>query len=154
MLSRFRQSETYARLEQYEIVHQFVKYAMVGCLNTALFIGIFNALDLAIPTVSAYATAFFVTSVGSFLLNKWWSFRDHRKERVVRQYLRFVTFTLIGLGLNTGAFRLLLIPLEQYGRLGKNAAALATVPLSVVWNFSAYRRWTFTPTKRRAVARV
>lgn len=151
MLNRLRQTKTYARLERYEIAHQFVKYAMVGVLNTAIFLAIFNALDFALHTVGAYATAFFVTSVGSFTANKFWSFRDHRTDRVVRQYLRFVIFTLIGLGLNTGAFRLLLIPLEQYGRLGKNAAALATVPLSVIWNFNAYRRWTFTPSKRPAV---
>ena len=55
----------------------------------------------------------------------------------------FLLMTLIGLALNTGAFRLLLIPLEEYGRLGRNAAALATVPISVAWNFTAYRRWTF-----------
>lgn len=148
MLTRLRQSKAYARISEYEIVHQFVKYATVGVLNTTLFFGLFNALDFLIPTVGAYAAAFLITSVGSFILNKFWSFRDQSRHRVVRQYLVFVIFTLFGLGLNTGAFRLLLIPLEQYGRLGKNAAALATLPLSVIWNFTAYRRWTFKPTPR------
>ena len=61
----------------------------------------------------------------------------------MRQYLHFVSFTLVGLGLNTGVFSLLLIPLDQYGALGENAAAFLALPFSVLWNFTGYRYWVF-----------
>lgn len=145
MLTGLRRSKVYTRLHRHEIVRQFVKYAMVGAVNTVMFFTLFNVLDTWIHTVAAYAVAFFSTSVWSFALNKFWSFRDHRTERifVVRQYVLFAVLTLAGLALNTGAFRLALIPLAKYGRLGKNAAALCTSPLSILWNFTAYRRWIF-----------
>jgi putative flippase GtrA len=121
-----------------------VKYAIVGCLNVALSLGIFNVLRLVgTPRLVASSVAFLLTSINGFVLNKLWSFRDRRSERVTRQYLRFVSFTLVGLGLFSVAFRLLLIPLEDFGRIGENVAFLSSLPVSVVWNFTAYRRWTF-----------
>lgn len=149
MLTQLRQSKVYSRLHGHEIVRQFVKYAIVGVLNVGLYLGIFNLLLLAdIHILVANAIAFSVTSVNSFLLNKVWSFRDQRRHAVVRQYFTFVFFTLVGLGLNTAVLSLLLIPLEQYGTLGKNAAALGSVPVSVLWNFTSYRLWTFKDPKR------
>jgi putative flippase GtrA len=147
--SQFRRSKTYERLSRHEIVRQFVKYAVVGVLNVAIFLTIFNVLrSMDVPVLGANAIAFVVTSVNSFLLNKFWSFRDHRREAFVRQYLVFVLFTIVGLALNTAVFRLLLIPLAQFDRLGENAAALGALPVSVIWNFTTYRRWTFKPSAR------
>ena len=144
MLTQLRRSKVYERLHRHEILRQFVKYAIVGCLNVVIFLAIFNLLLVAdVPVLGANAVAFSVSSVNSFLLNKFWSFRDQRRDAIVRQYLVFVFFTLVGLALNTGLLSLLLIPLDDYGTIGKNAAALCSLPVSVIWNFTSYRRWTF-----------
>jgi putative flippase GtrA len=149
MRTQFRQTKVYERLSRHEVVRQFIKYAIVGCLNVAIFLALFNVLRLMdVPPLGANAISLLLTSVNSFLLNKFWSFRDHRRERVVRQYLVFVIFTAVGLGLNTLVFRLLLIPLEEYGRIGENAAALGALPVSVLWNFTTYRRWIFKHSPR------
>lgn len=149
MLTQLRQSSVYSRLHRHEVVRQFVKYAIVGCLNVGLYLAIFNLLLLAdVHVLAANAIAFSITSVNSFFLNKAWSFRDQRRHAVVRQYFTFVFFTLVGLGLNTGVLSLLLIPLDTYGTIGKNLAALGSVPVSVIWNFTSYRLWTFKDPKR------
>ncbi len=146
MLQRARSSALYAWLRQRPAALQFVRYALVGLLNVTLFLGLFNLLLWAgWHTIAANAVAFFVTSVNSFTLNKLWAFKDPRRSAVLRQYLVFVFFTLIGLAINTSVLYLLLIPLEPFGTLGKNAAALGAIPFSVVWNFLSYRRWTFKP---------
>lgn len=144
MFEQLQRSKLYATLHQHEIVRQFVKYAIVGCVNVAASLGIFNGLRaLNVHRLAASAIAFVLTSINGFVLNKIWSFRDRRADRVTRQYFKFAFFTLIGLALFTAAFRLLLIPLEQHGRLGENIAFLASVPVSVIWNFTSYRYWTF-----------
>lgn len=131
------------------IVGQFARYATIGALNVAFYFVLFNAfLLLGAPTLVANAIAFFITSVNSYVLNKRWAFRD-TQPRVVRQYFVFVGFTLVGLALNTAVLSALLIPLEGYGTTGKNLAALGALPVSVIWNFTSYRRWTFS---RRADA--
>lgn len=152
MLSQLRRSKVYTWLGRHEIVRQFVKYALVGALNLTLFLGIFNGLrSIHVPVLGAYAAGFFTTNVLSFFLNKRWSFRDQRSHSVHRQYFLFAFLTLVGFGLSSTAFRLLLLPLHQFGRLGENAAALGAVPVSVLWNFMSYRRWAF---KRRSAASV
>lgn len=149
MLSQLRRTKVYSRLGRHEIVRQFVKYAMVGCVNVALFLGIFNLLlHLGAHDLVADVIAFALTSISSFTFNKLWSFRDTRTHAVVRQYFLFVSFTLIGLGLQLSLFSVLLVPLRDFGRIGKNAAALGALPFSVIWNFTAYRRWTFKATPR------
>jgi putative flippase GtrA len=143
-MQSLKTSRTYERLTRHEIVRQFVKYGVVGILNVALFFAIFNGLrPTDLHTIGRYAIGFLTTSVLSFFLNKHWSFRDPRRHAVIRQYLHFVSFTLVGLGLNTGVFSLLLIPLDQYGALGENAAAFLALPFSVLWNFTGYRYWVF-----------
>lgn len=136
----------YARLARHPWLLQFVRYGLVGVVNVLLFFGLFNLLLwVGWPILGANALAFFLTSINSFTLNKLWAFRDQRRKAVIRQYLVFVTFTLIGLGINTGMLTLLLIRLERYGTIGKNLAALGAIPFSVAWNFFSYRRWTFKP---------
>ncbi len=135
------------RVRRHEMTAQFLRYAAVGCLNVALFFSLYNLLtpdpSTRIRTIAAYACAFLVTNVVSFTLNKLWAFKDTRRGRVVHQYALFLFLTVVGLGLQLGVFSLLLIPLHQFGRLGRNLAALPGIPISVLWNFTAYRRWTF-----------
>src|SRR5439155_24245267 len=115
--------ELAGRVRRHEITGQFVRYAAVGCLNVALFFTIFNLLTPAntsrARTVAAYACAFLITSVVSFALNKTWAFKDTRRERIAHQYALFLVLTVVGLALQLGVFSLLLIPLHQYGRLGR-----------------------------------
>jgi putative flippase GtrA len=139
--------ELAVRVRHHEITGQFLRYAAIGALNVLFFFILFNLFTPAhstrARTVIAYAGAFLITSVFSFAMNKIWAFKDTRRERIAHQYALFLVLTLIGLGMQTGVFSLLLIPLHQYGRLGRNAAALPGIPLSVLWNFTAYRKWTF-----------
>ena len=151
LLTQFRSTKTYERVTRHEIVHQFLKYAMIGALNVCVHVGIFNILVLAgVPTLAANAVAFFVASINSFVWNKRWAFRDARRNAVVRQYFVFLFFTVVGLALHTGAFSLLLIPMHPHGTIGKNVALLLALPVSVIWNFTCYKLWTFTPTDRPA----
>jgi putative flippase GtrA len=144
VLTQFRTTKLYERVARHEPIHQFVKYALIGGVNVLLHLAIFNLLAwLGVPTLAANAVGFFVGSVNSFIWNKTWAFRDPSRDAVVRQYLRFVFFTVVGLGLHTATFRVLLHFLDDHGRIGENIALLGALPVSVLWNFTTYRRWTF-----------
>jgi putative flippase GtrA len=144
VLTKIRSTRLYERISRYEIVHQFVKYAIVGFGNVVIFLALFNTFRfLGLPEVVAYVAAFVPTNINSFFLNKRWAFRDQRERGVHFQYIRFAAFTIGALVINTVAFRLFLIPLDRYGTLGENIAALLPLPLSIAWNFATYRFWTF-----------
>jgi len=154
VLTRLRSTRAYARLSAYPTVHQFVRYALVGALNVVVMLGIFNLLLLSDlhPNV-AQAVAFLITTVQGFYLHKTWAFRDEGRHPPLRGYLVFLALTVVGLGINQAAFTLFLVPLGRYGLIGKNVASLAAVPFSVVWNFMAYRTWTFRPAAPAASSR-
>lgn len=133
-----------SRFREHQALGQFVRYAIVGAANVAVYVTIFNVLRVVDthPNLAA-GVAFFVTSIQSFTLNKVWTFRDRRREALVRQYLVFVFFTIVGLAINQGVFTALLVPLDRLGRVGENLALVGALPFSVAWNFFSYRRWTF-----------
>lgn len=146
MLTQFRTTRLYERVSRHEAIHQFVKYALIGGVNVLLHLAVFNLLSWAgLPPLIANAIGFFFASVNSFVWNKLWAFRDPRRDAVVRQYLRFVAFTVVGLALHTLVFALWLLLLDDLGRLGHNIALLLALPVSVAWNFTSYRLWTFKP---------
>ena len=148
MLTQIRSSKLYERVHRHEVARQFIKYALIGGLNVALFLALFNLMRfIGLSAVAAYVVAFVPTNVNSFFLNKRWAFRDEREHAVFRQYLVFAFFTIVSLGINTGAFTLFLIPLRKYGTLGENIAALLPLPLSVAWNFTSYKLWAFKPVR-------
>lgn len=145
MLTKTRSTALYATVSRYPALVHFIKYAIVGVLNVAAYFTIFNLLRLAgiHQNVSA-AIGFVITSVQSYALNRKWTFKDRQGHSVMKGYALFMFFTLIGLLLNQAAFSLLMIPLGRFGRLGENLALLGAIPVSVMWNFFAYRRWAFT----------
>ena len=146
MLTQIRSSKLYRRAREHEVLGQFVRYAMVGVLNVTIYFLLFNIfLHIGLHPIAANAAAFFLTNFVSFFLQKRFAFRDDRRTSMVKQYLVFLFMTLIGLAIQTSAFTLFHIPLRHHGTLGSNLAALCALPFSVVWNFTAYRLWTFKP---------
>lgn len=151
MMVRARSTALYAAATRYPSVHQFVKYALVGLLNVGVGFVIYNILrTLKVSPLYAQGTGFLLTSVQSFFLNKHWSFRDTGRHSLLKGYLVFVSLTVVGMGLNLSAFRILLIELHRFGRIGENLALLGAIPVSVLWNFFAYRRWTFSSSSAEA----
>lgn len=142
-----RTSLLYRRLREHEATGQFVRYGLIGCLNTVISLSVFTVLGRSVP---ATAVAFLVSNSLSFFLNKRWAFKDTRTD-VGRQYLLFFVFTGVGLVLFTGSFALLRVPFRRFGTVGRYAAFLGSAPLVVLWNFTAYRRWTFRDAGRKAV---
>jgi putative flippase GtrA len=138
-LAAMEKPSPYKRLREHEITGQFVRYALIGCFNVAISLSIFTILGRSVPATSV---AFLVSNTISFFLNKHWAFKDAGAD-VARQYVVFFLFTAVGLGLIVGQFALYRIPLRRYGVAGHYAAYLASIPLVVLWNFTAYRRWTF-----------
>lgn len=145
MMVRARSTALYAAATRYPSVRHFIKYALVGLVNVGVHLLIYNLLRvIGVQPLIAQGTGFMITSVQSYFLNKHWSFRDTGRHSVWRGYLVFVSLTLVGMAFNLTAFQLLLFELHRFGRLGENMAFFGAIPVSVLWNFYAYRRWTFS----------
>lgn len=124
----------------------FVRYAIVGAGNTVLDFGIYTALTrgfafLRTNFLLANAISFVIVVTWSFYWNKRWSFRDH-SPRARAQFAKFVTITIVGLGIAECALFIGVRAFGAYDLIAKTFAA----PLVVLWNFFVYRYWAFRPT--------
>lgn len=124
---------------------QFVRYCIIGVINTALDFGIYTGLTRGFAFWSEHylvANVFSFTMVvtWSFFWNKYWTFKNRERQHA-SQYAKFVIATIIGVGISES---ILYVGVELFS-LHDILSKVIAAPLVVAWNFSAYRTWTFTP---------
>jgi putative flippase GtrA len=139
---------------------QFVKFAVVGVLNTAVDWLSFFLLTLApfFDTNQTFAKgiAFVLAVINSFILNSLWTFKEEvqigmeqagkeRARRGSQYFLKFLLVSLVGLLINTLAFGLTRGIVE--GEYSENAVKLislvAASAAATLWNFLANKFWTY-----------
>jgi len=130
---------------------QFLRYCLVGGLNTIVDIGILNILLLRFPThnvqaLTAYnAVAYSCGAISSFLLNKYWTFR--RTQRTTRRELiRFAISIVLEILYSSALIWLAgraLQPFITNVTLWGNASKLVAVVCGTVLSYSLMRFWTF-----------
>lgn len=147
-----------------ETAKQAGKFGLVGILNTVLDLGLFNLLTQAFGVFVVVANVISVTVaiINSYFWNKNWTFQDKSNKNLVAQFTRFVLFSLIGMGIQTFMVWLLatrwtitglwaydvvnFIGLEKIfseSFVLNNWAKVWGIGLALVWNFIAYKKWTF-----------
>lgn len=134
------------------IFRQIGKFAVVGILNTVLDFAILNVL-ISIsgiaegPLATTFkGLAFIVAVVNSYYWNKYWTFNF--KGKVEKEFLQFLVVSLIGFGLNIGAFSLVVNVVGSGGTVWANIGALAGTLAGLVWNFLGYKFIVFKTKER------
>lgn len=129
----------------------FIKFCVVGTLNTLIDVGILQIL-LWVTNIDVQTSpllflfvliAFLCAVVNGFVLNKLWTFRMRARKNTTRQFIKFLITNLIGLGLTM----LLMYLFVQMLHIGPIISKLMTSALVLVWNFLATKHWTFKERK-------
>jgi putative flippase GtrA len=119
-------------------IGEFIKFALVGLLNTGIDVAIFFLLTrFGIPYVAAQVISYSCGAANSYLLNKVWTFRSSGLSYV--EIVRFTTVNLISLGISVVVLTLL------HGTVGLELAAAkggATV-CALAANFLGNKLWVF-----------
>lgn len=117
---------------------EFIKFALVGLLNTGVDVAIFFLLTrLGVTYVAAQTVSYSCGAANSYLLNKFWTFRSSGLSYA--EIVRFVTVNLISLGISIVVLRLL------HDTAGLDlAAAKGWATLSALGtNFLGNKLWVF-----------
>lgn len=118
----------------------FFKYAIVGCLGTAIDLAsLYVFVDLLrIYLLIAAAISFLLAVINNFILNKYWTFQN-KSSNIRKQFIKFLLVSIIGLFL-TEIFMAFFV----YGlKIWYMAAKLITSGLVLTWNFLSNKYWTF-----------
>ncbi|WP_406457541.1 glycosyltransferase [Streptomyces sp. NBC_00876] len=117
-------------------VRQFLTFAAIGVVNTAVYLAVYATLNTWIPYLAAHVIGYCVSIIGSFFLN---SRITLRTRPTWRAFLRYPLSSLVNLVLS-GA--LLYVGVSHLG-MGKNVAALAAGILATPFSFLV-ARWAIT----------
>ncbi len=145
-------------LQKYPIIGQFLRFVVIGFLNTGIDFGILN-LEMWIfsiyrgwPVFVFNVISFAIASTNSFFWNRLWAFKYKGEERAVFQYVQFIVVTIIGMGINS-----LIVYLgttmvgARFGlsaSLWANAVKVVATAVSLIWNFAGYKFFVFNPKKK------
>ncbi|WP_189274195.1 glycosyltransferase [Streptomyces atratus] len=114
-------------------VRQFVIFAMLGTINTAVYLAVYASLNTWIPYLAAHVVGYAASIVGSFLLN---SYITCRTKPTWHAFARYPLSSIVNLVL-TGA--LLYLGVSRLG-MDKNIAAVAAGILATPFSF-LLARW-------------
>lgn len=125
---------------QKEIIKQFVKFCLVGFLNTFVDFGVYLFFSRIVGLYFLYANIFavFVAMTSSFILNKYWTFQNHGQS-IKMQYLKFFLVNIVYFFLNNSIIYILVNQLRVFDLLAK----IIAIGIGLIWNFFANRYWTF-----------
>lgn len=119
---------------------QFIKFAIVGVLNTAIHYGVFYALYsfAGLYHLIASGAGFCAAVAHSYFLNKFWTFK-RRGSRIHEEFGKFFLVSILSLCVNLTGMAVLVELLAVHPPL----AQLVTIGITLVVNFLGNRFWTF-----------
>lgn len=119
-------------------MEKFIKFGLVGVLNTVITIIVFNILRVfGINMVVANSIGYICGMVNSYFWNNRWVFKSNSKD--LKTVLKFIVVNLITMFINN----LILILLVQNIGINEFIAQIIALVLITVINFIGNKLWTF-----------
>ncbi|MDD3497974.1 MAG: GtrA family protein [Candidatus Moranbacteria bacterium] len=139
---------------------QFIRFAMIGVINTLVDLAILNAETIitGIKDGSGYAIqkglSFLVAVTVSYFLNKHWAFEDKSKKDEGKKFSQFLFVSIMGMLINVSVATItvtyLKAPINNLLNLSflndqvwVSIGALAGTAVGLIWNFTGYKIWVF-----------
>ncbi|MBU3138236.1 GtrA family protein [Clostridium gasigenes] len=119
-------------------MEKFIKFGLVGVLNTAITIGIFNVLRfVGIDIIVANTIGYICGIVNSYFWNNRWVFKSNSKD--IATACKFIVVNIGTMFINN----CILILLAQKIGINEVIAQGASLGLTTVINFIGNKVWTF-----------
>ena len=132
---------------------QFLRFALVGLINTAIDYAILLLLSKATGITGGNAIiplniiSFSVATTNSYFLNKHWSFGDKSKVDAGKKVSLFLIVSIIGVVINTAIVRIVTTNIQPLFNLSPRewllGAKVIATGASLVWNFIGYKIFVF-----------
>jgi putative flippase GtrA len=129
------------------VIHEVVRFGLVGLANVVVDVGIFNALlfgPLERKPLTAKVISTGIAIVSSYFMNRHWTWRERARTGIHRELPLFLALSGVGLGITLGCLAVSHYGLGLRSKLADNVAAnVFGLGLSMVWRFWSFKRWVF-----------
>jgi putative flippase GtrA len=122
-----------------------IAFGVIGAGNTLLYMAITWAA-LPIGAVKASVVATIVTTTLAYIANRYWTYRNHARTALRREYTLFFGFNLVGMIIQSGSVAIgkygfgLTEEHDAYAFMG---VTLIGIVIATVFRFWAYRTFVF-----------
>jgi dolichyl-phosphate beta-glucosyltransferase len=122
------------------MIKKIFKYCVVGVAGTLIDLGVLYVFVeyFTVPLIPAAILAFILAATNNFIFNKIWTFKNKSKN-YRKLYIKFLTVSVIGLGLTVVAMYTMVNILDVWYMFAKVLTSL----IVLTWNFLANKYWTF-----------
>lgn len=137
----------------YRIVTQFLRFVLVGAMNTGIDFLVLN-IEMLITGITSgplmlvqNALSFGIATINSYYFNKKWTFEDKSDESQAKKFSSFLSVSIIGIILNSTivyAVTTFVSPVLGINEvLWANIAKVFATGISLIWNFIGYKFLVF-----------
>jgi len=145
-------------LAKYPTIGQFVRFGLIGGLNTGVDLAILNILMYSTgqfegtPYTIFKGISFASAATFSYFMNKKWAFKDDSKEKAVQKFSQFFAVSVIGAVINVTVASLVVNYLKPLigsdflflnDGLWGSVGALFGTAIGLIWNFLGYKFLVF-----------
>jgi len=130
------------------LVHETAKFGVIGALGFVIQFGVQNALypgHTGPTTAEVLGTV--VATVGTFLGNRYWAFKNRQGSGLGHETVLFIIFNVLGLLIQAGIVDAMVYGLGHHGRLAFNVATVFGIGVATIFRLFAYRKFVFHQVK-------
>ncbi|WP_328462348.1 GtrA family protein [Actinoplanes sp. NBC_00393] len=122
-----------------------IAFGIIGASNMLLYMAITYAL-LPIGAVKASVVGTVVTTTLAYLANRYWTYRNHTRTALRREYTLFFGFNLVGMVIQSGTIAIGKYGFgltEEHDELLFMTVTLFGIGIATIFRFWAYRTFVF-----------
>jgi putative flippase GtrA len=124
------------------LIHEGAKFCIIGALGVVVYNIVDNAL-LSIGWLKAATVAVVVTTITSYVANRYWSFRHRERTTVPRETIMFFALNGAGLLIQWAVVGFTYYGLGETSKLSNFIANNVGIVLGTLFRFWSYRKWVW-----------
>ncbi|MBB6393491.1 putative flippase GtrA [Actinomadura coerulea] len=147
-MQRSRPAETVASAPALRtFLGELLSFGFVGCLGTLIMIFGANLMRawLGGSPVTSVVVPTVASTLSSYLLNRFWTFRHRDSDGSGREVAIFFALNGVGLLIQVLCTGFTYYTLGLHGGIAYNLGLLAGVGLGAAFRYWSYKKWVFTP---------
>jgi putative flippase GtrA len=129
------------------LLRELAKFGVVGVLAVVIADAGTNLLhfQFGLGALMANVIATIVSTVVSYLGNRYWTFRDRQRTTVRREGVMFFVLNGIGLAIQLACLGVCTYVLGWHDKLSYNIFLVIGIALATVFRYGAYKKWVWHP---------
>jgi putative flippase GtrA len=129
----------------WQLVHELAKFGVIGVLAVLVADIGTNVLHFQVGMggLTSNVIATVVSTVVSYLGNRYWTFQDRQRTSVSREGVMFFVLNGIGLAIQLACLGFSTYVLHLHGKLSYNVFLVIGIGLATVFRYVAYKKWVW-----------